>query len=335
MKILLTVPSLDVSSFKGIARISLELIERLKNKVELEIFEVYKPTKNYFKNLTVTPLKQFLSRTQLVHGTCPEVCSFTPFFKKRTVVTWHDFFPLTEKIKFQEFAKLYTTFMWGLSAKHSSIVVANSSLTAQQLERVFKRRVLVVNPGVDSRFKPLRVKKEKVALGFFANFSRRKRVDVAVEVFKKLREKIDCKLILAGGELQTFYQFQFDVPKLIEGLPDVEVKGYVPDEKVPLLYNSFDFYLFPSEVEGFGIPILEAQACGIPVFIMENARIPEETSKFTIKCKNAEDMAKKILELLDNRKEYLKIRRKARKYARGFTWENFADRYLEIYESLI
>ena len=100
------------------------------------------------------------------------------------------------------------------------------------------------------------------------------------------------------------------------------------------LYNSFDFYLFPSLCEGFGIPILEAQACGVPTLIFKYAEIPEESSKVAIKCESVEDMANKILYLIENREEYIKISREGKKYARQFTWDKFVEKHVEIYESL-
>ncbi|MEM0480614.1 MAG: glycosyltransferase family 4 protein [Candidatus Aenigmatarchaeota archaeon] len=339
MDLLLVVPSFNVEKFKGLARYSLELYKRIKNKIDVEVYQVYEPKKDYLANLSKVPLKQLLSKAKVIHSTVPESGAFLGYISKlrskKTIVTFHDLIPLKDAVKlkfrFQEFIKLYTTFMWKNATK-SNIVVAQSSQTAQEVEKVFKRKVdYIIPPGVDKKFKPKKVKKEKITLGFFANFSYRKGLDKAIEVFKIVKKKYDVKLIIAGGELQTLYQRQFNVYELTKGLKDVEIVGYVPEEKIVDLYNSFDFYLFPSISEGFGIPILEAQACGIPTLVFEWARIPKEVIEKAIKCKDVNDMAKKIMHLIENKEEYEKIRREGMKYSKKFDWDKSAKKYLDIY----
>jgi len=344
MKILLVVPSLNVPSYKGLAKVSLELLEGLKKKgIEVEIYEVHKEKKNYFKTLTLVPLKELLAKVSIIHSTVPELGTFFRLIKKfknvKTVVTFHDFIPLrlAEELsfKFQSLVKLYTIFMWK-NACWSDKVIAVSKQTADDLKKFFGREVdAIIPPGVDEKFKPIQIKKEKLTLGFFANFSYRKNVKFAIDTFKILKKKIDCKLIIAGGKLQTIYQRQYDVKKLIKNLKDVEVLGYIPDEKVVELYNSFDFFIFPSIYEGFGIPILEAQACGIPTLVLENAKIPPEVTEKAIKCSSPEDASNKILELWNDCKEYEKIRKEGIKHAKKFSWESFVESYIKVYESLL
>jgi len=204
------------------------------------------------------------------------------------------------------------------------------------LKKFFGREAdAIINPGVDEKFRPLNVKKEKLTLGFFANFSYRKNVKFAIDTFKILKEKVDCKLILAGGELQTVYQRQYNVRELVKGLEDVEILGYIPDNKVVELYNSFDFFIFPSVYEGFGIPILEAQACGIPTIVLKDARIPSEVTEKAIKCSTPEEAANKILEIWSSKEDYERIRKEGIEYAKRFSWDNFVEGYIKIYESLL
>jgi len=344
MKILLTVPSFDVPKYKGLAKVSLELYNGLINKgFDIDVIEVHKQKKNYLKNLTTVPAKQLLSKADLIHAVTPESGTFLGLIKKfkkvKTIVTFHDLIPLklAEELnfKFKKFVWYYTYFMWRNALK-TDVVIAVSSQTAEDVKNFFGRKVdYIINPGVDERFRPLDVKKDKITLGFFANFSYRKGVDKAIEVFKLVKKKVDCKLILAGGELQTVYQRQFDVRKLIEGLEDVEVLGYIPDEKVVELYNSFDFYLLPSVCEGFGIPILEAQACGVPTLVFSWAQIPEETKAKAVQCKDVKEMAERILYLIENREEYKRVSKEGIEYAKRFSWKNFVEAHIKVYESLL
>jgi glycosyltransferase involved in cell wall biosynthesis len=329
--ILLVVPSLDVAKFKGVAKTSLELTKRLNYD---EIFVVYRNF-SYLNNLTITPLKELLSRADIIHSTVPESASFLPFFFwKKSIVTFHDLIPMEigKRLKFKPFANSYTKIVWKLASK-CKCIITNSSQTAEEVRKYYNRKAVVINPGVDERFKPKKVLKDKITLGFFSSFTFRKGVNKAIEVYKLVKKKIDCKLILAGGYSSTFFQRKHSVNELIKGLNDVEVREYVKDEELVDLYNSFDFFLFPSIYEGFGIPILEAQACGIPTLIFESARIPKETRKKAIKCKDINNMANEILTLIDNRKKYNTIRKEGIKYAQNFTWEKFANSHKRIYES--
>jgi len=348
MRVLLVVPSLNVEKFKGLARVSLELKNGLESRgIDVETYEVHKDKKNYLKNLTTTPFKELTAKANIIHAVTPESATFLWLVKKlrnvKTVVTFHDLIPIryADELDFQlsSFVKLYTNFMWKNATK-TDVVTAVSKRTAEDVEKFFKRKVdYVINPGIDEKFRETRrhnLNNGKITLGFFANFSYRKGVDKAIEVFKIIRKKVDAKLIIAGGSLQTVYQRQFDVKKLIKGIENnVEIKGYIPDDEIVDLYNSFDFYLFPSSVEGFGIPILEAQVCGVPTLIFDKADIPEETREKAIKCQDTKDMANKILHLIDNKEEYVKISREGKEYAKQFTWDKFVDEHIKIYEWLI
>jgi glycosyltransferase involved in cell wall biosynthesis len=343
MMILLVVPSFNIPAFKGLAKVSFELYNGLKNRFDVEVLEVYGKKKNYLSNLTIVPLKELQSKADIVHSLVPESGAFLGLIKKlrdkKTVVTFYDLTPikLSGKLKFRfsELVRFYTLFMWKNSL-NADVIISVSSQTKKEVMKYLgkPRKQRVINPGVDERFKPMKLKRDKITLGFFANFSYKKGVDKAIEVFKIVKKKYDVKLILAGGELQTVYQRQFNVREMIKGLKDVEIMGYIPDKDVVKLYNSFDFYLFPSIEEGFGIPILEAQKCGVPVLTFEWANIPEETKAKTIQCKDVEDMARKIMYLIENKDEYRKISEKGRKYASKFTWKNFVENHIKVYESL-
>ena len=338
LRVLLVVPSLDVLHFKGLARVSLELVKGLDKYVDLEVVEVHKPRKNYLKNLTTVPFKEITSKADICHSVVPESGAIALFKRKRMVTTFHDVTPLTlmKKLNFRNkyLLKTYVYLLWTLAAR-SEAVLSDSTQTAIEVKKIFKRDSIVISLGVDEKFKPMQIKKEKPTLGFFANFSYRKRVNIAVEVFKKLKRKIDCKLILAGGKLDSTFQNNFNVNEMVEGLSDIEVLGYVPEEDIVKLYNSFDFFLFPSLFEGFGLPILEAQKCGVPVLIKRDSMIPREVRQATIECDSADEMAEKILYLLNNKDEYRKISIKGQRYASKFTWQRFIKQHLAIYETLV
>lgn len=347
MRILLTIPSLDVEKFKGIARLSIELYKGLKKAdIDVDLLEIHRTKNNYLNflsTLSTIPLHQLLAKVDIIHGIVPEAATFLSLIKKakkiKTVASFNDFITLKHaenlNFKLKSILKYYSLFMWKGAAK-SDVVCALSSQTAKEMKIFLNREAdYVINPGIDERFKPMKIKKDKITLGFFANFSYRKGLDKAIEVYKLVKRKIDAKLIIAGGELKTIYQSQFDVKKLTQGLKDIEILGHVPENEIVKLYNSFDFYLFPSLSEGFGIPILEAQACGIPTLVFSWAEIPAEVKAKTIQCRDTKEMAEKILYLIEHPKEYKKISKEGIKYASRFTWGNFTNNYIKVYKDLL
>lgn len=156
-----------------------------------------------------------------------------------------------------------------------------------------------------------------------------------MDAFKLAQKRMDAKLVLAGGKIRTVYQRHFNMPELVKGVAEVETLDHIPESELASLYNSFDVMLFPSSYEGFGLPILEAQKCGVPVLILSDAKIPQEVTKKCVVCRDANDMAAKTLDLLEDPQNRSRISRAGIEYASQFTWENTVKQTLEVYEELL
>ena len=113
---------------------------------------------------------------------------------------------------------------------------------------------------------------------------------------------------------------------------DVEFKGFVPASKLAETYSSFDVFALPSDWEGFGLPILEAQRCAVPVIIREEALIAEEVSRSCLKAGSERDMADKLLQLLSDRDSRERVAEEGLEYSQQFTWERAVQRTLEVYQ---
>lgn len=112
-------------------------------------------------------------------------------------------------------------------------------------------------------------------------------------------------------------------------------RGFIPEESIVETYNSLDILILTSDWEGFGMPILEAQSCGIPVIITEEARISEEVSRYCVKAKTPEDIADKIYEITQNSNLKKQIVDKGIDYARHFSWEKTIDATLKLYQEMV
>ncbi|MEM3860160.1 MAG: glycosyltransferase, partial [Candidatus Micrarchaeaceae archaeon] len=117
-------------------------------------------------------------------------------------------------------------------------------------------------------------------------------------------------------------------------LSNVSLMGYLKEKDKVKTYDSFNAFIFPSLYEGFGSPILEAQARGLPVIIYKYGKIPKEVRKYCFEAESPEHMAQIIEELKENGYNE-RLKKKAIKYARSFTWEKTAKETLGVYKTVV
>ncbi len=113
--------------------------------------------------------------------------------------------------------------------------------------------------------------------------------------------------------------------------------GYVSDEDLVKVYNHASLFVYPSFYEGFGIPPLEAMACGTPVVTSNVSSLPEVGGDAVLYCDpyDIEDIAKQIKTVLDDKVLQEKMMQKGLERAKRFTWEKAAQDHLTLFRSLI
>jgi len=112
--------------------------------------------------------------------------------------------------------------------------------------------------------------------------------------------------------------------------------GYIPSDQMPLLYNLCTLFLYPSLRESFGLPILEAMACGVPVITSNTSSMPEVAGDAAIFVDPYQPISIKeaIVKLLESDSLQLYFKEKGLQRASEFTWESSARRLIEIYQML-
>ncbi|MCL4376148.1 glycosyltransferase [Candidatus Parvarchaeota archaeon] len=144
-------------------------------------------------------------------------------------------------------------------------------------------KISVIYNIVGSNFKKLRKthKKEKIVIGHLSSYAYNKNAEVLIKAFKKIKSDM-FELHLYGAKLP------FDIAD------DKRIKyfGHAPD--TVKMYNSFDVFVFPSLWEGFGMPIMEAKRCKIPVITYKNGELPDIVKRNTLQFKNEKDLTKII-----------------------------------------
>ena len=131
-----------------------------------------------------------------------------------------------------------------------------------------------------------------------------------------------------------------EVYKKIEELSftiDVRVLGYVPDDDLPALLSGAALFVYPSLYEGFGMPPLEAMACGTPVITSNASSLPEVVgdAALSVDPNDVEGLAEAMHRVLRNAELCKELRRKGLERAKLFSWEETARQTLTIYKNVV
>jgi len=216
----------------------------------------------------------------------------------------------------------------------SDYMIAISSLVKENIIKwgYDKDRIFLVNDFIGKEFITKEIKEKKARnkfiVGYLGTFRLRKNVSEAIKAFMLL--KGDNYSFELWGKKSFEYE---NVLKQAESDNRIVFKGPAPSEKIVEIYDSFDVFVFPTHYEGFGKPILEAQARGLPVIIFKSAQIPKEVRKYCFEAESPEHMAQIIEELKENGYNE-KERNEAMNYARSFTIERTAIETYKVYEKI-
>lgn len=193
---------------------------------------------------------------------------------RRAVSTFHDLFVLTGEYSSLEFRRRFEQQARDAAAR-SDLVLTVSEFTARQVEELLgveRARLRVIRHGVrlangQDSTRP----REKIVLHVGA-VQKRKNIARLVAAFAALPP--DWRLVLAG----SFGYGAAEILREIERSPrreSIEVLGYVPGEELARWYERASIFAFPSLDEGFGMPVLEAMALGVPVLTSDRSALPE------------------------------------------------------------
>lgn len=163
---------------------------------------------------------------------------------------------------------------------------------------------------------------------------RRKNLELAVQAFDRVRAvRSDVQLVLTGAPTRP----ALHLDELLEPYPHARsgcvVTGFARDEDLPALYSGAELVLYPSLAEGFGLPALEAMACGTPVLASNRTSLPEVVGDggVLLDVDDAEPWSNAILELLESPKQRAVLSERGLTRAREFSWESTARRLVDAY----
>jgi glycosyltransferase involved in cell wall biosynthesis len=284
-------------------------------------------------------------RIDLLH--CPK--SAIPFYSPcPTVVTLHDLIPLrhpeTEKLA----ARIYWRLQIPIAARRSSFIITDSEHARQEIIADFKvdpERIKAImlgfNPEMLAQRDPAAAQAARAKYGlpdsyllYVGTIQPRKNIDTLIEAYYRLQQQ-RCelpKLVIVGRKGWLYDKLFARIAAL--GLADaVLFTGFVPDEELPYIYDGARLFAYLSFFEGFGLPPLEAMACGIPVVTSDATSLPEvvKDAGIAVPPADVDKVAEAIARILGDSGYAAFLGQRGRERARLFSWEAAARETLEVY----
>jgi glycosyltransferase involved in cell wall biosynthesis len=267
----------------------------------------------------------------------------------RSVFTLHDLTPLTFPAAHTQLNRRFLQLMLPHFLRNADCVIADSASTQRDAVRLYRlpaERVRVIHLGVAARFQPVSRDVQAQTRARYhlpdrfilavGTLEPRKNLITLLEAYHALRaENFEVALVIAGGRGWHSEPF-FDRLRAL-GLEDtVQLLGRVPDEDLPALYALAEVFAFPSLYEGFGLPVLEAMACGTPVISSDTSSLPEVVGEggLLLPPADAHSWKEALAQVLSDVNLRADLRRRGLLHAAPFTWENTARQTYAVYQEI-
>ncbi len=259
----------------------------------------------------------------------------------------HEFFPeFFDRLEIQRRRRSYQA-----SAKEAKRIIVSAGFTRDCLvERygVSAEKIEVIHTGYGPQYRPLDDQAEldcfKKRYGLSRPFlyypaatwpHKNHRTLLAAMKILVERHHFDGELLLTGIAMQSHGEILAEIDRL--GMTDrVRLLGYLSAEELPFLYNLARLLVFPSLFEGFGIPLVEAMACGCPVVCADATSLPEVAGDAAVLFdpRSVEDMAGKIWAIWNDDVRLREMRARGLERVKLFTWDETARRTLQAYKRM-
>ena len=272
-----------------------------------------------------------------------------------TVVTIHDLIPLLlEPYRGSARVRLYTAFMRATSV-HAALLLTDSEASRRDILRYLRapaERVRAIYLAVDAVYRSTPAPDDAAVLReldlspgyvlYLGGFDVRKNLRSVFAAFAHVCGIVDAaRLVIAGKLPAVDSDFAPDPRRLAREarIPAARVRfvGFVPEEAKPAVYRSARAFVFPSIYEGFGLPPLEALACGVPVVGSNAASLPEVVGDagVLVEPDDVEGIAAALIRLLRDDAFYAEMCQRALRQAARFSWATTAQATYAAYREAI
>lgn len=255
--------------------------------------------------------------------------------------------------KFQSNILDYHSWSTKFALKNAKIIIAVSEFTKKEMVEFYQadaEKIKVIYNGFNSRlYRPIS-DQEKIKqvlskydiktpyIFYVGRLEKKKNTARLVEAYAIMRQKFkDLKhnLVLIGKAGFGFDEIKYIIEEFNLD-ENVIITGWIPEADMPYIYSGAALFVFPSLYEGFGIPLLEAMACGTPIAASNIASIPEvvKNSAWLFNPENKENMTEKIAEILLNKQLAGELINRGFKRVKNFSLAKCARETLALMEKM-
>jgi glycosyltransferase involved in cell wall biosynthesis len=231
------------------------------------------------------------------------------------------------------FQKIYNIFI-PISLKYSKAIITDSNYVKSDIQRTYninESKINTVYAAPSMKFKNKNLEKEKFILTV-SSIDPRKNLKRMIEAFSMI--DTDHKLMIVGSEHKSFSKI-----KIKEGLlsKNIIFTGYLNDEELIDLYNKAKVFIYASLFEGFGLPPLEAQACGCPCIVSNTTSLPEVYEDSVEYCNpySIENIRNVMNELLIDSNRRNQLEKKGLENVNRFSWDISANKFIKLIEDIV
>jgi glycosyltransferase involved in cell wall biosynthesis len=272
-----------------------------------------------------------------------------------TVLTIHDLGFMRFPERYKAAKRIYLRTLTMLSARRASHIITDAASIKSEVINLLgikPERVTSIPLGVADYFKPetdaarlenFRQEKKlpKRFVLYLGTLEPRKNLPLLLQGFAQFRTQFGeaaqgIELVL-GGAKGWLYEDIFRLVKELDLEQVTHFPGYINEAELPLWYNIAECFVYPSIYEGFGLPPLEAMACGVPVITSNTSTLPEVVGQagLTVDPSSVSEMATALNAILSNPSYRQQLAVQSVEQARKFNWQTTAQQTLNVYREVV
>ena len=268
---------------------------------------------------------------------------------RRSLVTVHDLGYLHYPQAHTRWARWYLQWSTAPNARAAAHLIADSDATRRDLiehTHTAPDKITVIYPGYDPSFAPVRDTARLAAVRsryqlpeayvlYVGTLQPRKNLARLLEAFAVLVQQGRKVHLAIAGKKGWLYQGLFTQAEQL-GLQHVHFTGYVPQEDLPALISAAQLFVLPSLYEGFGLPVLEAMACGTPVICSNTSSLPEVAGDAAalVNPLDTAELAQALCRVLDNADLRQDMVQRGLRQVQHFSWDKCGRETIEVLQSV-
>jgi len=316
-------PTIHFVSPKGIIH------EELSKELQVEEFGVFKG--HLWEQIDLPKYLRREGKPLLVN-----LLTTSPLFYRNKTLMIHDIAFVRHPEWFSKRFSIYYKFMLNFTINKNKKIFTISEFSRKEIREVFNvpdKKIEVIYCGLTKKFRQ-KVKNESNKYGDYilavSSLDPRKNFRGIVDAFNTLFES-NLQLVIVGGKHKSFTSVK------IEGLENIVFVGRVSDDELTVLYQNAKAFIYPSLYEGFGMPPLEAMACGTPVIASNVASLPEvcDDAAFYVDPYDKTEIANAMKRMIGNKELREDLIKKGYENIKRFSWEKSGEQLYKIIKGLI